>query len=208
MCRHKELDEAQFVRFRQLVEDEEQVDVNCIDDVYRSTPLIRLCKNNQSDGLYNCVRHRPDIQINHTDPIGRNALIWLCWWSTSEKMLEVAQLLIANGIDVNQTDRFGRNALMWLCGWSESDKILEVARLLIDNGININQIDKDGRNALMALCWESKSDQILEVAQLLIANGIEINQTNLWGENAAHLLTDNLNVSKSKKREILALLQR
>ena len=29
MCRREELDETQFVRFRQLVEDEEEVDVNC-----------------------------------------------------------------------------------------------------------------------------------------------------------------------------------
>ena len=29
MCRREELDEDQFVRFRQLVEDEEEVDANC-----------------------------------------------------------------------------------------------------------------------------------------------------------------------------------
>ena len=97
---------------------------------------------------------------------------------------------------------------MKLCWLSESDQIVEVAQLLIANGIQINQTSTGGNNALMYLCWESESEKIVEVAQLLIDNGININQTNKYGANAARLLTNNLNVSKSKKREILALLQR
>ena len=148
MCESKKLDEDQFVRFRQLVKDEE-VDVNCIDDI-GFTPLIWLCCYNQSDSLFACVHlilQRPDIQINQTNYDERNALMMLCWWSKSEKFLEVAQLLIVNGININQTDNRGDNALLRMCWSSKSDKIVEVAQLLIANGIDINQTDEEGRNA-------------------------------------------------------------
>ena len=110
LCEWKELDESQFVRFRQLVEDEEEVDVNCCTGAFRWTPLILLCFFNDSDCLFDCVRlllHRPDINVNQTDRFGINALMRLCQLSKSNKILEVAQLLIANGIEINQTNRGG-----------------------------------------------------------------------------------------------------
>ena len=107
----------------------------------------------------------------------------LCQLSRSNKILEVAQILIAKGINVNETDKKGMNALMLLCSrLSKSNKILEVAQLLIAKGININQTDKKGRNALM--CWRSESDKKLEVAKLLIDKGIDINQTSTDGLHA------------------------
>ena len=105
MCRRERLDEAQFIRFRQLVEDEEEVDVNCTDDLFGETPLILLCRNNHSDGLFDCVHlilHRSDFNVNNTSKYGENALIWLCWFSKSSKILEVAKLVIANGIGINR----------------------------------------------------------------------------------------------------------
>ena len=44
--------------------------------------------------------------------------MWLCESSQSDKIVEMAQLLIEKGIDVNQTDEDGRKALMFLCEWS------------------------------------------------------------------------------------------
>ena len=210
LCQCWVLDEAQFVRFRQLVEDEEEVDANCTDDVFGSTPLIWLCSNNHSDGLFDCVDlilHRSDIQINQTTKDGWNALMLLCSLSKSDQIVEVAQLLIANGIFINQTDEDGRNALMRLCQVSRNEKILEVAQFLLANGSDINQTSEYGRNALMLLCWRSNSDKIVEVAQLLIDNGIHFNQTDQWGRNAAELLKLNSRVSESKKQEIRALLR-
>ena len=95
MCRRKRLNEIQFVRFRQFLEDKE-VNVNCIDEI-GFTPLIRLCQSNDSLGLYNCVDllfQRHDTRINQTSKDGENAL------------MEVAQLLIAKGIDIDQTNHY------------------------------------------------------------------------------------------------------
>ena len=209
LCRHKELDESQFVRFRQLVEDEEEVDINCTDDLSCTTPLISLCCYNHGDGLFDCVHlllQRPDIQINQTSEYGRNALMKLCWCSTSEKILEVAQLLINKGIDINQTTGSGSNALMALCGLSRNDKILEVAQLLISSFIKINQTDKRGWNALIWLCWLSENDKIVEVAQFLIASGIKVNQTDFYGENAATSYLARRGIPK--KQEVIDLLRR
>ena len=141
MCRHKELDETQFVRFRLLVEDEE-VDVNCTDDVFGRTPLIWLCQNNQSDGLFGCVElllQRSDVKINQTDQDQKTALMTLCNWSKSGQIVEVAQLLIAKGIDIHHRDNKRMNALMHLRRSSKSNKLGEVTQLLIANGIDINQ---------------------------------------------------------------------
>ena len=54
LCECEKLDEAQFVRFRQLVEDEEEVDVNCTNND-KQTPLILLCRYNDTVGL-NCLQ--------------------------------------------------------------------------------------------------------------------------------------------------------
>ena len=36
--------------------------------------------------------------------------MFLCWLLNSDKILEIAQLLIAKGIDNNQTNKDGRNS--------------------------------------------------------------------------------------------------
>ena len=172
MCRCERLDEDQFVRFHQLVEDEEEVDVNCCTGEFRWTPLISLCCYNHSDGLFDCVHlllQRPDIQINQTTGSGSNALMALCQWSKSDQILEVAQFLIANGIEINQTTGSGMNALMLMCYYSESGKILEVAQLLIVKVIDIIQKDEDGRNAegLLAVNLKISQEKKGEILSLL-----------------------------------------
>ena len=66
--------------------------------------------------------------------------MWLCSVSTSDKIVEVAKLLIEKGIYINYTSESNSNALMILCQKSTNDKIVEVAELLIDKGINLNQM--------------------------------------------------------------------
>ena len=81
LCRCERLDEAQFIRFRELVENEEEVDINC-HTRDKQTPLLLLCYNNESDGLFDCVHllfKRSDINVNQTDENGVNALMKLCW---------------------------------------------------------------------------------------------------------------------------------
>ena len=70
------------------------------------------------------------IEVNHTNRWGSNALMWLCDRSSSDKIVEVAQLLIDNGTNVKQkTDKGRNNTLISLCALSKNEKIVEVAQL-------------------------------------------------------------------------------
>ena len=123
--------------------------------------------------------------------------MYLCEYSKSGKIVEVAQLLIANGIDVNHTNRWGSNAPMHLCQHSCSDKIVEVAQLLTENGTDVKQTNEEGRNnALILLCAQSENEKIIEIAQLLISNGIDVNQMGVFECNALMWLCWNSKNSK------------
>ena len=45
---------------------------------------------------------------------GDNALMRLCATSKNDKIVEVAQLLIANGVNLKQTNKDGRNAVVYI----------------------------------------------------------------------------------------------
>ena len=68
LCKCERLDDDQFVRFRQLVGDEEEVDVNFI-DYFKRTPLILLCRHNHSGGLFDCV----ELLLQRSDIYGRTS---------------------------------------------------------------------------------------------------------------------------------------
>ena len=97
MSRRERLDDVAFARFRQLVEDEETVNINCTNE-YKDTLLSLLCENHQTDSLYSCVKilfaKQPDIGVNQTDNCDKNALMKLCESSRSEAIVQVAELLI------------------------------------------------------------------------------------------------------------------
>ena len=194
MCQRSELNEDDLTRFDELVNGEEAVAVNCT-AVRGRTPLMLLCRHNQSDSLDRCIEillQRPDIDINQTDVFKESALVWLCVNSDSTKIVEMARLLISNGANVNQTNQWGWNALMLICRDSRSDKIVEVAQLLINNDINEEQMDENGRNALMWLCAESKNENIVKVADLLL-NAFNIKSIDNQGKTAKKLLEDRSN---------------
>ena len=111
-----------------------------------------------------------------------NALYMLCLSSTNQKIVQVAELLIDNGVNLN------KNALMRLSGFSQSEKIVEMAELLISKGIELNQTGDSGYNALMWLCRFSSNKKIVQMAKLLIEKGINLNQTDKEGDNALMLL--------------------
>ena len=145
LCCLERLNGDDLTRFNQLAKNEMVIDINCTNDAKDglSTPFLLLCRYNQSDSLAQCIeillQQRPDIHVNQTDKDGNNSLMYLCEYSKSDKIVEVAQLLILNGIDVNHTDRWRSNALVWLCALSKSDKIVEVAQLLIEKGTDVKQ---------------------------------------------------------------------
>ena len=169
-CRQETLNELSLGRFQQLlaIAGEGFIDVNCI-GTWGSSPLMLLCQNMKTDSLYDCVQdllRRPDIKINQTDSGGMNALMYLCRYSRSDKIVQVAQLFIDKEINVNQTDKDGKNALMRLmCRHSISSvKILQITVLLIEKGITIYHKDFKGRNASYYLFQNQhlmKTDEVI-----------------------------------------------
>ena len=117
-----------------------------------------------------------------------NALMLLCKHFTGDKIMEVADLLIENGVDIEQKDNEGNTALTLLCSNSKNKKIVKVAELLIEKGIAANQANNLGDNALMSLCQHSQSDSILQFAEMLIKKGLDVNHRNSFGENALIVL--------------------
>ena len=60
-------------------------------------------------------KHHIILQLtNQMDRYKENALIKLCEYSLSNKIFEVAELLISNGADVDQTNINGRNAAYYI----------------------------------------------------------------------------------------------
>ena len=209
LCQLSKLENDDLTRFIQLATDKEAVDVNCTDGIGR-TPLTLLCLNNESDSLDFCVKillqHRPDIDVTLIDEMGFNALMNLSRHSESDKIVEVAQLLIRAGVDVKQVDKYGTNALMLLCAYSKNKKIVEMAQFfIIDNEVDLNQVDKYETNALMLLFFlkhYSRNEKIVEMAQLLIDNGVNVNQTDQDEKTAEGYLKENTSISDDNKSTI------
>jgi len=170
------MDDAAINRFNELAMDG-AVYCNCTNDEGYS-PLMLLCRNNtQSDNLHRSIEvllKRPDVDVNQADKYGDNCLMKLCWNSSSQRIAEIAELLIANGADVNQKDQYGDNALMLLCWNSTNDRMVQVAELLITKGTDINHEDNYGRNAFYYLQMNSNiknlNRQSRERLQLFFSN--------------------------------------
>jgi ankyrin repeat protein len=140
-----------FQRFAALVENP-STDVN-VRDADGQTPLMLLCLRNQTISLVDYIKkllEREDVDVNSFDTVdgnGFNALLLLCIQYKHDNLLEIIQLLIANGINVMQTNTNGVTALIWLCQYSKSENIVEVIKVLIANGVNVHHRDNYGKNA-------------------------------------------------------------
>ena len=149
------------------------------------------------------------FDVNDTDASGDNGLIQLFKYRIdilSEKefdyfygdgvnddvddgsvfqIFEIADLLIASGIDINHEGHNGDNALTTLCRDSNSVKMAKLAELLIENEIDINHANDAGENAMMTLFRSPfPSDEILEMAKVLVEKGIDLNHKNNEGNNS------------------------
>lgn len=151
--------------------------------------LLILCAFYSQDNLIDLVNRLiidNFVDVTTVSAVTRfSPLTLLCRYYKGNQMVQIAELLIEQGVDVSHQDVYGHNALTSLLRWSESDKILEVAQLLIAMGVDINKANNYLDNGLMLLCHYSKSDKILQLAKLLLSKGIDINQINLsYGQNA------------------------
>lgn len=80
--------------------------------------------------------------------------------------IEMAKLLIENGLDVNLIDKLGEMALPKAC----FDMNIDMVRLLIENGADVKAREVNGSTAILVA-----ADRSIEIVKLLLENGAEIN---------------------------------
>jgi ankyrin repeat protein len=97
-------------------EELKELNINC-QDRDGHTPLMLVCIHAGDEGLRECVHillSHPETNVNLRSNDGNNALHLLCSnnnSSSSEQMLQVARMLIENGLDADDTNGKGRTAL-------------------------------------------------------------------------------------------------
>lgn len=192
---------------------DEGVDLNCTGDE-GMTPLLLLCRWNQTPRLYICLKlllverehHYNPVDINCRDINGWNALLYLSRHYPSEDLLQIIHLLIDHGIQVDCKNEDGENALLFLCQYYSNDNLIDIIQLLIQQGIDVDCCDHNGWNALLYLCLHYSNDNLIAIIELLVHHGINVNCTNNYGNNALRYLCQYY--SKDNLLSIIQLLIR
>ena len=97
---------------------------------------------------------------------------------STAKSVDIAHLLLNNGMSVNSRGRMGRTALHWAASYGHYDTV----RLLVEKGWNINEVDEQGRSALMQASGSPYPS--LEMVKYLLDNSADIHQHDVNGINA------------------------
>ena len=142
-------------------------------------------KANRRTTVVKLKRNAKLVDINYKDASNWNALLLLCRYNTSPKLIDCIRLLLERGIDVNATNNEGWNVLLFLCRYYPHCNLLNIVRLLIDEWkIEMNVIvEPDHWNALLFLCRNYVHENILEIAQLMIKRGVDCRLTDRDGWN-------------------------
>jgi hypothetical protein len=129
------LSEEQVARFVELVADT-KLNVNCKRN--SSTPILLLCRNNQNESLYPCLKSisaREDVDLQITNH-GNNALMLLSrYYPLSNPLIDCIRLLVNRGMDINMKNckENSKTALFFLSqNTLISKNLIDVARLLIN----------------------------------------------------------------------------
>ena len=144
LCSRNCLLDAEKTRFFELVSDE-KVQINHAAAYTYNTALLSLCRHNQSDSLYPCLKAllgRPSIYVNAVNRNNNTALIFLCRYCNHQMLIECIQLLIDSGIKVQSADSKGRTALMFLCQYYLGDDLTDIIRLFVINSHLVESNEK------------------------------------------------------------------
>jgi ankyrin repeat protein len=108
------------------------------------------------------------IDVNRKDNYGRNALHYLCFSNSSDKLIDAIHLLIQHRIDVHGIDKDGWNALHLLCRFNSSKRFIEAIKLLIQFGIDVKSNGNiDARILLRINSTFNQSEKTDDIVQLL-----------------------------------------
>ncbi len=144
-------------------------------NLYESTPLIDAAKSLRVDIVRLLVARGADV--NAADYRGGTPLISATIWGSNEAGIrQVAEILIAAGVDVNARRPGGGRGRAGNDGSSALQQAAEsgytaVVDLLIRNGANVNDAFADGRTLLY---WAARNGH-RDVVALLIAHGANVN---------------------------------
>jgi ankyrin repeat protein/CHAT domain-containing protein len=97
-------------------------------------------------------------------------------------LLEVATILIEQGIDVNQKFGVGTAALHEAC----KNGYYDLAKLLIDKKAEVNSLAKGNNTPLMYAAYNNQT----RICKLLLDNGANLNQQNAEGKTALDLAVE------------------
>lgn len=175
---------------------EDQIGFVSIVDANGNSPLLLLCRYNQSISLLGCIREMlaknhyikrkangdatvaTGIGVNCQKRKGFNALHLVCMRYDGSKLLDIIELLVERDIDVNRTERsLDRNALQLLFQYNRKGRDLaKIAKLFLTmTMINLKHKDTNGWTALHYLCrYYTHQDNLVDLVQLLIDKGVDV----------------------------------
>lgn len=102
--------------------------------------------------------------------------------------LDIAQILLAHGIDIDKTDERGRTALSIAAESNSNPEAVlnaKVIVLLLNHGADINLADRDGYTPLMYAVMGGQPGNV----RLLLARGADLKRRNDNGQTAFALAT-------------------
>ena len=151
LCPLPSLTEDDLEHFNYLVQYLE-VDLNCVDSLGFS-PLLLLCRNNQSNKLVQLVMDY-SVNLYYQNANGWNALISICFYCQNPHVYEVVALLLKNDVDTHAVTKKGWSAIFALCRRTHKAEpyFFDVFQLLI-NKIDVATKTSAGSHVLVALTY-------------------------------------------------------
>ena len=169
LCERESLKPHNLARLRVLVKDF-NVSLNCCTPSTCDTPLMLLCRYNQSESLLPSIKalleqKRIDLALRNSK--GHNALTLICRYNQHHSLMDCIRLLVHYNIEVTVTDDYHRNALILLCEFYKGNDLFKCVQFLLNCGTDVTVKERYGRRALHFLCQSYKKDDFIRIARLL-----------------------------------------
>lgn len=148
-------------------------------DSQKFTPLVLACKNSVSLNIIELlVKSGSDLGYKYKNHMSAFD------YAIFNKDIELARLLVDNGLDVNQLDEYDSGYIDYILTFGFCDQLHEIFKLLVDNGANINIVDEYGNSILMNNLYNYESNIVPDIKyiELFIEYGHDIMHKNNKGK--------------------------
>lgn len=170
------------------------MDVNCFAKCVGGTPLLLLCRNNQSDTLYFCLKsllERKEVDLSQlTKKMGHNALTLLCRHYRNSDLIDCVRLLIKRGVDLTVKDRDKRNAMMLLCEFYSQRNLIDIARLMIYYQIDLFHSAEQSMSILQLRGFQQESSIMKNITDIARQKNGRVNNAVIIPSYSSNKLTD------------------